>query len=103
MLLRETKNKNGEIIVCCTWFRKLRGMYFRHFNNVCIIYPCNCIHTFFFFRKLDVAFLSKDLVVIKIIRNLNPWSIRYCKGSFYVIEQFAHPNEGFYELGEVVS
>ena len=40
-----------------------------------LIKPCNSIHTFFMQYSLDVAFLDKDLKIVKIIRNLRPWRI----------------------------
>jgi uncharacterized membrane protein (UPF0127 family) len=40
-----------------------------------LIKPCNSIHTFFMEYNLDVAFLDKDLKIVKIIRNLKPWRI----------------------------
>lgn len=39
--------------------------------------PCNSIHTFFMRYSLDVVFLSKTNVVIKVIRNLKPWRMTF--------------------------
>lgn len=35
--------------------------------------PCNSIHTFFMNYEIDVVFLSKDLTVVKVLRNVKPW------------------------------
>ncbi len=39
--------------------------------------PCNSIHTFFMRYSLDVVFLNKSNVVIKVIRNLKPWRMTF--------------------------
>ena len=94
---------SNEYIDCSSWFNKLRGLYFRPSNNVCVIYPCKCIHTFFFFRKIDVAFLNRDRYVIRAIRNLRPWKIKFCKESYFVIERFAYPEKNFFKIGDQVN
>ena len=97
-----TSEDFDEFKVCLTWKDRLRGLYFRPFNFICVLYPCKCIHTLFFFRRLDVAFLTKDQYVIRTIRNLRPWRIKYCRDAYFVIERFAHPGEEFYDVGEQV-
>lgn len=37
------------------------------------IKPCNSIHTFFMKFPIDVLFISKEMKVVKIMRNLLPW------------------------------
>ncbi|HLE10485.1 MAG: hypothetical protein A2504_16235 [Bdellovibrionales bacterium RIFOXYD12_FULL_39_22] len=42
-----------------------------------MITPCNSIHTFFMRYPIDVIFLDKNFIVVKIIRNLSPWRITW--------------------------
>lgn len=35
----------------------------------------NSVHTFFVRFPLDLAFLNKEMVVVKIVKNLKPWCI----------------------------
>jgi uncharacterized membrane protein (UPF0127 family) len=37
--------------------------------------PCNAIHTFFMRFAIDAIFLSKNLQVVKIKANVEPWRI----------------------------
>ncbi len=38
-----------------------------------LIKPCNSIHTFFMKFPIDVVFLSKSGIVVKIASNIKPW------------------------------
>ena len=38
-----------------------------------ILKPCNQIHTCFMRFNIDVVFISKDLKVLKIIKNMGAW------------------------------
>tara|TARA_X000000950_G_C13846170_1_gene632445 strand:+ start:926 stop:1261 length:336 start_codon:yes stop_codon:yes gene_type:complete len=40
-----------------------------------LITPCNSIHTFFMRFNIDVLFLDKDDIVVKIFRDLPPWRL----------------------------
>jgi uncharacterized membrane protein (UPF0127 family) len=42
-----------------------------------LLEPCNSIHTFFMRYSLDVIFLNKSNVVVKIIRDLKPWRMTF--------------------------
>jgi uncharacterized membrane protein (UPF0127 family) len=49
--------------------------------------PCNGIHTFFMRFALDVVFLDRDGVVLRLAQNVRPW--RFCgpvRGARTVIE-----------------
>lgn len=50
----------------------LQGLYFRKIDEQIILRKCNSIHTLFFRQDIDVAFVSKDNIVLKSIRNLAP-------------------------------
>ena len=42
-----------------------------------LIEPCNSIHTFFMRFNLDLLFLSRENVVLKIQRNVRPWRLTW--------------------------
>ena len=42
-----------------------------------LLNPCNSIHTFFMRFPIDVVFISKDDVVVKIIRSMAPWKMSW--------------------------
>lgn len=43
-----------------------------------LIRPCNSIHTFFMRFPIDVVFLDKNGVVLKIKHSLQPWRFSAC-------------------------
>ncbi|MBI2521257.1 MAG: DUF192 domain-containing protein [Bdellovibrio sp.] len=42
-----------------------------------LIEPCNSIHTFFMRFNLDLVFLSRKNVILKIQRNVKPWRMTW--------------------------
>ena len=52
-------------------------------KDALLIESCNSIHTFFMNYPIDVIFLSKENIVVKIFRNLKPWrmTLMYFKAS----------------------
>lgn len=50
-----------------------------------LIRPCSSIHTFFMKFPIDVLFLTKDGVVIKIAKRLKPWRLCGCWFGCYMV------------------
>lgn len=69
-LARSPFYANGYIV-------RMRGMIGRNFADAnfdaMVFSRCNCIHTFFMKRPLDVVFVRRDNVVCKICPELPPW------------------------------
>lgn len=91
-------NKNIElgnkVVRATSFLERLKGLMFEESlkdNDGMIIYHCNSIHTFFMKFSLDLVFLSKENIVIKIIRNFGPWKFTrmYLKAD-KVLEMKAH-------------
>lgn len=40
-----------------------------------LLRPCNSVHMFFMRFPIDVVFLTKDLVVERLLPNLKPWRV----------------------------
>lgn len=40
-----------------------------------LLRPCNSVHMFFMRFPIDVVFLTKDLVVERLLPNLKPWHV----------------------------
>lgn len=88
-----------KLILATSFFKKLRGLYFKPYGSLMLLFGCKSIHTLFFKKKIDVAFISKELVVIKSIRNLSPWKFVYCNKSKIVIERFSDENSNWLDEG----
>lgn len=76
-------NKNLKVLssrICMadTFFTRLKGLMFSKAltGNHCLwILKCKSVHSFFMQFALDLVFVDKNLVVVKIIKNLKPWRL----------------------------
>lgn len=50
-----------------------------------LIRPCSSIHTFFMQFPIDVLFLARDGMIIKISRGLKPWRLCGCWFGCYMV------------------
>lgn len=75
-------------IICSTPLRRLRGIYFRTISKEqwLLITRCNCVHTFFLRRSLDVIFVDREGNPLKYAFGVKPWRLAYCKGAYLTIE-----------------
>jgi len=48
--------------------------------------PAGSIHMFFMQIPLDVVFCDRDLTVLKVVRDLQPWKTAGAKGAKVTIE-----------------
>lgn len=60
-----------------TWFDRCRGMIGRRFANASfdamVFEKCNAIHCCWMTEAIDVLFVTPELEVIKVCRNVKPW------------------------------
>ncbi|BBB32331.1 conserved hypothetical protein [Thermotomaculum hydrothermale] len=75
------------LIVCNTFFSRLKGMLFSKENhkNAYLIIPCNSIHTFFMGYSIDVVFLNKSGDIVSQF-NVDPFKTKSEKEAFAVLE-----------------
>ncbi len=72
-----------------TFFKRLRGLLGKSglpSGEALLIRPCNAIHMFGMRFALDVAFVSRDHVVLQTIRALQPGQTAKCAPAAYVLE-----------------
>ena len=55
-------------------------------GHALIIAPCESVHTFFMRFAIDVVFVKRDGVVVKICRAVRPWRIAIGWKAYAVIE-----------------
>jgi uncharacterized membrane protein (UPF0127 family) len=76
--------RDDELIVCdscrlaATFATRLRGLLGRGglaTGEGLLIRPTNSIHTFFMRFPIDVVFLDRSGVVVKLVSNLRPWRV----------------------------
>lgn len=63
------------VLIADSFVPKLTGYMFRKSPHVpgIMFNPCNSIQTTFMRFDLDLVFLTKENVVVKVIRNIKPW------------------------------
>lgn len=58
-------------------------------GSVMIIAPCNAIHTFFMRFTIDLVFVDRQGIVLKLYRSVRPWRIRVAIEAFAALEMAA--------------
>ena len=51
-----------------------------------LIRPTNSIHTFFMRFPIDVVFLDRNGVVVKLVANVRPWRVTFAARGRYALE-----------------
>lgn len=56
-------------------------------GDALILYPCNCIHTFFMKFPIDVLFVNKDAAILHTFENMKPFRFSpIIRASYMVVE-----------------
>jgi uncharacterized membrane protein (UPF0127 family) len=81
----------NDLIQAITFFSRLKGLQFKRLlapGQGLLISPCDSIHMLFMRFPIDAVFVDKDFKIVKIIKNLKPWTgfVFPVKGAFSVIE-----------------
>jgi len=73
----DINNYFNNIVYLDTFFKSFKGLMLKKSisEKNCYILKTQGIHMFFMRFSLDIIYLDKDKKVIKIIENLNPWSL----------------------------
>ena len=84
------QNGSFEVLVAKSFFSRFLGLMFvspKNFYKALLITNCSSIHTFFMRFCIDLVFLDKNNMVLKVIDELKPWRI-----VAPVVVLFAHLN-----------
>jgi len=76
-------------IVAATPSRRIKGLLGRSAlgeGEGLLIRPTSSIHMFFMRFPIDAVFLDRELVVKKVVRDLEPWRIAFARGAKAVVE-----------------
>jgi uncharacterized membrane protein (UPF0127 family) len=91
-LFNKTKNNviADNISIADKFWPRLRGLMGKKDlknDEGLLLAHCNAVHMMFMRFPIDVLFLDRDFVVIKILHNLKPWRTSpIVRGAFQVIE-----------------
>ncbi|MCX7945144.1 MAG: DUF192 domain-containing protein [Deltaproteobacteria bacterium] len=69
-----------------------------------VIDKCDAVHSFFMRFDIDLIFLNREKIVMKIQKRLTPFKISsFVTGAYYVIETISHENtEENFSCGDVI-
>jgi uncharacterized membrane protein (UPF0127 family) len=70
--------------------RRVRGLLgYTDFGATLMLCPCNDVHTFGMAFPIDVAFVSREGVVMRVLRGVKPGRRSRLKGATFVLERRA--------------
>ena len=88
-----------KIMVADSFYLRLRGLMGRNKlpdNTGMLLVPCNSVHMCFMNFSIDVIYLDKDFTVLRIVKNLSPWTgLSICRKAWAALELNAGEAERF--------
>ena len=88
-----------KIMIADNFYLRLRGLMGRNRlpdNTALLLAPCNSVHMCFMRFSIDVIYLDKDFTVLKIVKNLRPWTgLSFCRKAWAALELNAGEAERF--------
>ncbi|MEM7540165.1 MAG: DUF192 domain-containing protein [Pseudomonadota bacterium] len=89
-----------------TAWERMRGLLGRPplaIDEGLLIQPCGSVHTFAMSYPIDLVYLSRSMIVLKIVEALSPWQVSMGFGAAMTLELAAHQAAHFgFEVGLVV-
>ena len=86
-----------EIMVADSFLLRLRGLMGRKElpdRKGLLLAPCDSIHMCFMRFPIDVIYLDKNYTVLKVVKNLRPWTgLSMCRGAWAALELNAGETE----------
>ncbi len=82
----------AKLLVADTFWKRLIGLLGKTdmpSGAALLISPCNSVHTMFMHFPIDILFINRDFIVVKIVRDLKPWRTAACSKAYSVIEAAA--------------
>lgn len=88
-----------EILTADTFWTRLAGLMFRKKlppSTGLLLAPCNSVHMCFMRFSIDVVYLDKDFIIIKVVKNLRPWiGLSLCNKAWATLEMNAGEAERY--------
>lgn len=77
------------VLTAVTFLERAGGLLFRpkiNMNEVLYLKPCNSVHTLGMKYSIDVVYLNRAGIIIKVIDGMKPYRASYCTSSKTVLE-----------------
>ena len=82
-----------EVLIADTFFTRFAGLMLRKKltqSTGLLLAPCNSVHMCFMRFAIDVVYLDKEDIIVKIIKNLKPWiGLSLCTKAYATLEMNA--------------
>lgn len=78
-----------EISVADTFFLRLRGLLGTTLlagNQGLLLCNCNSVHMIGMRYALDIVYLDKNGIILKMVENLKPWQVSFCEAAKDTLE-----------------
>lgn len=79
-------NKEINLIIADSFFKRLKGFMFKKNINYSIRFKTNNIHTFFMKENIDIVMTNKDNKVLYILKNVKKNKIIIKKDTYFTYE-----------------
>jgi uncharacterized membrane protein (UPF0127 family) len=102
-------NSKTEYVIssACNFIQRASGLIFRKkllANEAFYIQPCNSVHTFGMKYAIDIVYLDKTGVILKITKNMQKRRISWCFKAHSVLEFKSNASDLLaMQIGDVVS
>ena len=100
----------GQVRFAVTVFDRLRGLFaYPHYYGLLILVPCHSIHTYGMKEAIQVAFISKEGMVLEADSYVAPGTVLSRKDAVAVIERRISRKESqtrqheWFQAGDIVS
>ena len=96
-----------KIIIADSFLTRLKGLMFQKAlqpSTGLLLAPCNSVHMCFMRFAIDVVYLDERHNVIKVVKNLKPWTgLSICRKAWAALELNAGEAEKYgFEVGRVL-
>ncbi len=89
-----------KVIIADNFLTRLEGLMFREKlppDTGLLLAPCNSVHMCFMRFAIDVVYLDKEYRILKIVRNLKPWTgLSFCRQAYSTLELNVGDAEKYY-------
>ena len=80
-------NKEFNLVIAKSFFKKLSGLMFKkEINENLIFIHCSSIHTFFMKNNIDVIFFDKNKKFLELHKDVKRNKILICRKAYYTVE-----------------
>ena len=97
-LIHNNKQININVFTALNFKERTGGLLIRQplqTHEALLIKPCNSIHTVGMKYSLDIVYLNKNGVILKLVKNVKPFRFSICLNAYAVLELLPNSIENY--------